>query len=258
MPPTEPTGTSQDAATQDAAATDPARTASGDTPSGDRAGRRAPLNARRVLGAAMNLADRIGVDTFTIRKLAAELDVKPMTIYHHVPNKEAIIDGIVDAVFAEIELPPHGADWRSAIRRRCLSAREVLARHRWAPPLMESRTSPGEATLRHHDAVLGCLRRGGLSLTLTAHAYAIIDSFVYGFALQEAGLPFHGDEQIGELAEELIDPLPVDEYPNLTEFTTEHVLHPGYSFGDSFEFGLDLLLDGIEAARTAEAAHHAN
>ncbi len=213
--------------------------------------RREPLNAPRVLDAAMALADRIGVDSLTIRRLAAELGVKPMTIYHHVPNKEAIIDGIVDAVFAEIELPPADADWRSGIRRRCLSAREVLARHPWAPPLMESRTSPGEATLRHHDAVLGCLRSGGLSLDLTAHAYAIIDSYLYGFALQEAGLPFHGDEEIGELAEELIEPLPIEDYPNLTEFTAEHVLSPGYSFGASFEFGLDLLLAGIESAREA-------
>jgi hypothetical protein len=121
---------------------------------------------------------------------------------------------------------------------------------------MESRTSPGPATLRHHDAVLGCLRRGGLSLELTAHAYAVVDSYVYGFALQEANLPFHGDEEIGELADTIIEPLPVDEFPSLVEFTTGHVLQPGYRFGDSFEFGLDLLLDGIEGAagRSSPAA----
>ena len=113
---------------------------------------------------------------------------------------------------------------------------------------MESRSSPGPATLRHHDAVLGCLRRGGLSLATTAHAYAILDSFVYGFALQEAGLPFHGDEEIGELAGGIVEPLPAGEYPHLVEFTTEHVMRPGYRFGDSFELGLDLLLDGIAAA----------
>jgi AcrR family transcriptional regulator len=121
---------------------------------------RSPLDAARVLNGALALADRIGIESFTIRKLAAELDVKPMTIYHHVANKDAILDGIVDLVFGEIELPPADAEWRSAIRLRCVSARAVLARHPWAPPLMESRTSPGPATLRHHDAVLGCLRRG--------------------------------------------------------------------------------------------------
>ncbi len=213
---------------------------------------RAVLTSARVLEAAMALADRIGIEPFTIRKLAAELDVKPMTLYHHVPNKEAILDGIVDLVFSEIELPPEDVDWTTAIRHRCLSARTVLARHPWAPPLMESRTSPGPGTLRHHDAVLGCLRRGGLSLPLTAHAYAVIDSFVYGFALQEANLPFSGSAEIADLAAAIIESLPASEYPHLLEFTTEHVLKPGYHFGTSFEFGLDLLLDGIEAARQRE------
>ncbi len=209
---------------------------------------RTPLSADRVLHGALDLADRIGIEPFTIRKLATELDTKPMTIYHHVPNKEAIIDGIVDMVFAEIELPPDDRPWKEAIRIRCSSARAVLARHPWAPPLMESRTNPGPATLRHHDAVLRCFRQGGLSLPLTAHAYAVVDSFVYGFAMQEANLPFHGGEEIGSLADDIIASLPADELPHLTEFTAEHVLRPGYSFGTSFEFGLDLLLDGIESA----------
>ncbi len=209
---------------------------------------RTPLSAERVLHGALDLADRIGIEPFTIRKLASELDTKPMTIYHHVPNKESIIDGIVDMVFAEIDLPPDDRPWKEAIRVRCNSARAVLARHPWAPPLMESRTDPGPAALRHHDAVLGCFRRGGLSLQMTAHAYAVVDSFVYGFAMQEANLPFHGEEEIGSLADDIIASLPADELPHLTEFTAEHVLRPGYSFGTSFEFGLDLLLDGIEAA----------
>lgn len=202
----------------------------------------------------MALADRVGIEPFTIRKLAEELGVKPMTLYHHVPNKEAILDGMVDSVFDEIDLPPAGLDWRRAIRHRCVSARAVLTRHPWAPPLMESRTSPGPATLHHHEAMLACLRRGGLSIQLTAHAYAVLDSFVYGFALQEANLPFGGGEEIAGLAEDIIEPLPVAEYPHLVELTTEHVLQPGYSFGESFEFGLDLLLDGIEAALHRERA----
>jgi AcrR family transcriptional regulator len=215
---------------------------------------RRPLTRQRVLDAAMALADRIGIEALTIRKLAAELDVKPMAIYHHVPSKDAILDGIVDAVFAEITLPPAEDDWRDAIRLRCVSAREVLNRHPWAPPLMESRTSPGSATLHHHDAVLGCLRRGGLSWSLTAHAYAVLDSFVYGFALQEAHLPFDDEQQVGELTESIIQPLAVDAYPHLVAFTSEHVLQPGYDFGRSFEFGLDLLLDGIALAATIDGA----
>lgn len=211
---------------------------------------RRPLTRQRVLDAAMALADRVGVEAFTIRKLAAELDVKPMAIYHHVPNKDSILDGIVDAVFAEIDLPPTDVDWREAMRLRCVSAREVLGRHPWAPPLMESRTSPGPATLHHHDAVLACLRRGGLSWSLTAHAYAVLDSYVYGFALQEANLPFEDEQQVGELSESIIMPLSADEYPALVAFTVEHVLQPGYDFGHSFEFGLDLLLDGLSRAAT--------
>ncbi len=150
-------------------------------------------------------------------------------------------------MFGQIVLPPHDMDWQNAIRERCHSARQVLRRHPWAPPLMESRRDPGPATLRHHDAVLGCLRRGGLSRQLTAHAYAIIDSFLYGFALQEANLPGGGRGEIVEMAADMVREGLAD-YPVLAEFTTEHVLRPGYDFGDSFEFGLDLIIDGIERA----------
>ena len=213
---------------------------------------RPSLTPDRVIAAAVALADAIGVDALTIRKLAVELDVKPMTIYHHVPNKEAIIDGMVDLVFDEIDLPPTDTDWKQAIRRRAVSARVVLARHRWAAPLMESRTSPGPATLRHHDAVLGCLRAGGFSIEMTAHAYAVIDAFIYGFALQEASLPATAGDEMADLAQSMTATMPVGEYPHLVEFATEHVLQPGYDFGHEFDFGLDLILDGLEAAVGAE------
>ncbi|MDH3753258.1 MAG: TetR/AcrR family transcriptional regulator C-terminal domain-containing protein [Acidimicrobiia bacterium] len=191
--------------------------------------------------------------TLTIRKLAIELDVKPMTIYHHVANKEAILDGMVDIVFSEIDLPPTDTDWKAAMRQRARSARAVLARHPWATPLMESRTAPGATTLRHHDAVIGCFRRGGFSIAMAAHAYALIDCYIYGFALQEANLPATGGEEMADLAETIIEQLPAGEYPHLTELTAEHVLQPGYDFGDEFEFGLDLILDGLEAAVIAPA-----
>lgn len=204
------------------------------------------LTADRVLDGAMALADRIGVDTLTIRRLADALDTKPMTIYHHLPSKDAILDGMVDRVFAEIERPPTDLAWKPAMRHRCLSAREVLSRHPWAVPLMESRASALPETLGHHDAVLGCLRRGGLSLEMTAHAYALLDSYVYGFALQEASLPATGGAEMADLAEGLIEPLPDGVFPHLTEFTHHYVMQPGYDFRSEFEFGLDLILDALE------------
>jgi AcrR family transcriptional regulator len=205
------------------------------------------LSRDRVLQGAVQLADQVGMEGLTIRNLAGALGVKPMTIYYHVPSKEAIVDGMVDLVFTEIALPPAGVDWKTAIKTRYKSAREVLGRHPWAAPVMESRTSPGPATLHHHDAVLGCFRRGGLSLELTAHAYAILDSYLYGFALEEAALPGGGQNEIVDLAADLMDAF-AGGYPHLHEFTTQHVMRDGYSFGNSFEFGLDLIIDGLERA----------
>jgi len=210
---------------------------------------RSGLTRSRVIEGAVRLADSIGVDALTIRKLATELDVKPMTIYHHVPNKDAILDGMVDVVFTEIDLPPTDLYWKAAMRQRATSARSVLALHGWATPLLESRTSPGAATLRHHDAVLGCLRRGGFSMEMMAHAYAVIDAFIYGFALQESSLPATDGEDLAELASSIVASMPEDEYPNLTAFTAEHVLQPGYDFTKEFDFGLDLILDGLDAMR---------
>ncbi len=210
------------------------------------------LSADRVLDGAMALADEIGIEAFTIRKLADALDTKPMTIYHHIPSKEAIIDGLVDRVFAEIERPPLDIHWQEAIRQRCVSAREALRRHPWAAPLMESRTNPGPETLGHHDAVLECLFAAGLSVELTAHAYALIDNYVYGFALQEASLPVTGGPEMQELATAMSAHF--ESYPNLLRFTVEHVLQPGYDFTDEFDFGLDLILDGLAKAAASTSA----
>lgn len=210
--------------------------------------KRPRLTPERVLEGAVALADEIGIADLTIRRLAEALDVKPMTIYHHIPNKEAIIDGMVDLVFGEIELPPTDMEWRDAMRVRSRSMRTALARHPWASPLMESRTNPGMATLLHHDAVLGCLRNGGLSLELTGHAYAVIDAFLYGFALQEASLPATGGDEMAEVAEAISEQMPADLLPHLAEYTIERVLQPGYDFAEEFEFGLNLILDGLAAA----------
>lgn len=208
---------------------------------------RAKLSRERVLEGAVSLADRIGIEGFTIRKLATELDTKPMTIYHHVPNKEAIIDGMVDSVFAEIDLPPTGMHWKVAIAQRARSARAVLARHPWATPLMDSRANPGPATLTHHDAVIGCFRSAGFSVEMTAHALPLIDAFIYGFALQEANLPATGGEEMAELAGAMTEQFADGDYPHLVEFTVDHVLQPGYDFTAEFDFGLGLILDGLVA-----------
>ncbi len=210
--------------------------------------KRARLSRERVLRGAVAVADAGGIGSLTIRSLAQELDVKPMSVYHHVANKDEILDGIVDLVFSEIELPSPSGDWRSAMRRRAISARRVLRRHPWAIALLQSRTRPGSATLRHHDAIIGCLRGAGFSVEMTAHAYALLDSYVFGFALSEAALPINGPETVTEVAEQMMQRLSADDYPHLVEFSNEHILKPGYDFGDEFEFGLSVILDALTRA----------
>jgi len=200
----------------------------------------------RVIQAALAVADSGGLGSLTIRTLAKELGAKPMSVYYHVANKDEILAALVDIVFGEIQLPVPGRDWRSEMRKRACSAREVLARHRWAIGLLESRTDPGPANLRHHDTVIATLQAAGFSAELTAHAYALIDSYVYGFALQEAALPFHGPDSVGDVAESIMKRMAEGEYPHLVHMATSFYLRPGYDFGDEFGFGLDLILDGIE------------
>lgn len=207
--------------------------------------RRAPLTRERLLRGAMDIADRAGLAALTMRSLADEVGVKPMSLYHHVANKEDILDGIVDLVFAEIALPRADGGWRAAIRRVMGDARAVLRAHPWAIPLLQSRTNPGPVTLRYHDAVLGVLRGGGFAVPDAALAFATLDAFTYGFALQEAALPFDGPETVREAAEAFAA-LPLEAFPHLTEVLTEHVMRPGYDFGAQFEVGLDLILDGFE------------
>ena len=209
---------------------------------------RAPLSRDRVLRAAVALADTSGISALSMRKLGEALGVEAMSLYNHVASKGDLLDGMIDIVFSEIDLPSGDGDWRAAMRRRAISARQVLRRHRWAIGLMESRTSPGPATLRHHDAVLGRLRRAGFPVALTAHAYSLLDSYIYGFALQEASLPFGTGEEAARVAEEISGQFASGQYPYLTEMAMEHVVKPGYDYGDEFETGLDLILDALQAA----------
>jgi len=210
--------------------------------------RRAPLTRERVLRAAIALADAGGIDSLSMRKLGDELGVEAMSLYNHVANKDDVLDGIVDLVFSEIVLPSDRADWKSAMRRRALSAHEALLRHPWAPSLMQSRTKPGPATLRHHDSVLGSLRNAGFALVMAAHAISVIDGYIYGFALQQINLPLQSREQVAEVGENILRQLS-GEYPHLAEMITEHAMKPGYDYAQEFEFGLDLILDGLERLR---------
>lgn len=210
---------------------------------------RLPLSRDRIVRAAVDLADVGGLESLTMRRLGEELGVEAMSLYKHVANKDDLLDGMTDGVFAEIELPDGNSDWRTAMRDRALSVRAALARHPWATALMQSRTSPGPATMRHHDTVIGTLRGAGFSIELTAHAFSALDSYIYGFALQQRSLPFETGEQAAELADAILAQFPADDYPHLAELTVQHVLQPGYDYGHEFEFGLDLLLDGLENAR---------
>ena len=209
------------------------------------------LTRAGIVTAAVDLADAEGLAALSMRSVAQRLSVTPMSLYNHVANKEELLDGMVDAVFVEFYAPVPGAEWRSELRRRALTAREALKRHPWAVGLMDSRRNAGYATLLHHDAVIGCLREAGFSLRLTGHAFAVLDAHLYGFLLQEVSMPFEPGQDLAELGTQMVAALPEGQLPYFREFTLEHALQPGYDFGDEFEVGLDLVLDGL-AERLAE------
>ncbi|WP_020386311.1 TetR/AcrR family transcriptional regulator C-terminal domain-containing protein [Kribbella catacumbae] len=208
--------------------------------------KRAPLSRERVVTAAMALADEKGQVGVTMRAVAARLGVEAMSLYNHVAGREDILGGMVEAVFAEIDLPASTTDWKQALRDRSASARTVLRRHPWAVGLLDSRKEPGPATLRHHDAVLGALRAGGFSVAMAARAFSVIDSYLYGFVLQELSLPFTNSAELDEVASDILRDLPAGTYPNLAAVVTEQVLAPGYDSDDDFEFGLMLILDALQ------------
>lgn len=211
--------------------------------------RRTPLTRERVLKDAMRLADEGGIEALSMRKLGQELGVEAMALYHHFANKEALLDGIVDLVHAEVKLPMAGEDWRSAMLARASSIMSALQRHPWAATMMESQHNPGPASLRHHDTVIGCLRGAGFSTVMTAHAYSLLDSYIYGFAQQQVSLAFDTQGEINQVAEQFLSQFPAREYPNLAEFTLQHVMKPGYNYSDEFEFGINLVLDSLEKVR---------
>ena len=205
-----------------------------------------------MLEAAVALADDVGLGAFSMRPLAQELGVVPMALYKHVANKDDLLDGMVDIVFNEIELPSADVDWRSAMRSRAMSTREALRRHDWAIGLMESR-HPGPANLRNHNAVMGCLREAGFPFEMAVHAYSLQDAYIYGFALQERDLGFETPQSAGDAARRRADSIgSLDDYPYLAEVVTK-LPQTGYDNAVEFAWGLDLILDGLERLRHATA-----
>src|SRR6266849_6685762 len=209
---------------------------------------RTPLSRERVLQAAIDLADKGGLGALSMRKVAQDLGVEAMSLYTHVRNKEDILNGMVDVVFSEIDVPS-SPDWWTAMRQRAISARQALLRHPWAIGLMESRVQPGPATLRHHDSVLRNLREAGFSIDTAAHAYSVLDSYIYGFTLNELSLPFDTSEGAAEVAGNIFRDFRPGDYPYLTEMATEHAMKPGYKYGDEFAFGLELILEGLKTVQ---------
>lgn len=206
---------------------------------------RTPLTRERILQAAVDLVDRAGLDALTMRRLGAELGVEAMSLYKHIANKDAILDGIIELVIGEIEIPAEGAGWKEAMRRRAISARNVLSRHSWAIGLFETRRSRGPVVLGYLDAILGNLRSAGFSIESATHAFWLLDSYVYGHVVQETSIPISSEDQAAGSAAPTLREGRTDEFPHLIEIE-EHALTSEYSFDNEFEFGLDLILNGLE------------
>ena len=205
---------------------------------------RPALSRVRIVEAAARVADHRGLAGASMRNVGAELGVEAMSLYHHISGKDDLLDGLADWVFTGIELPDLDQPWRPAMVARATSSRSRLSAHPWALGLIESRRNPGPALLHHHDTVLGCLRTNGFSVELAAHAFSAIDAYVYGFVLTELNLPMTSGEEADELVAEI--GLPMDRYPHLAEMMTEQVMGKSYSYADEFDFGLGLILDGLE------------
>ncbi|MGH2382686.1 MAG: TetR/AcrR family transcriptional regulator C-terminal domain-containing protein [Candidatus Limnocylindria bacterium] len=210
---------------------------------------RVPLSRERVLRAAIGLADEAGIESLTMRRLAQELGVEAMSLYHHVAKKDDILNGIVDIVIGEFELPSPGADWKAALRTTAISAHEILVRHPWAASLVLSASGVSPARLRYMDAILGTLRAAGFSADMTDHAYHALESHIMGFTLWEVGMNLGSDEDLKAMASAFLQTLPRDELPHLVEHVEQHLKPPRSDDQGEFAFGLDLVLDGLERMR---------
>jgi AcrR family transcriptional regulator len=210
---------------------------------------RVPLSRERVLHAAIALADEGGIESLSMRRLGQELGVEAMSLYNHVANKDDLESGIVEIVLGEIEVPVDPADWKAALRRTAISSHEVFVRHRWACSLMMRASGGSPARMRWMEAVLRTLREAGFSADMTHHAYHALDSHITGFTLWLVSMPFENKEELDDLAGRFLSQIPTDEYPYVVEHARQH-LEPASPDGKSeFEFGLDLILDGLERLR---------
>jgi AcrR family transcriptional regulator len=188
-----------------------------------------------------------------MRRLGAELGVEAMSLYKHVTNKEEILDGIIELILGQIETPQGGADWKEAMRRRAISAREVFSHHSWAIGLLEARGSNGPTALRYIDSILGNLRSAGFSIENSVHAFWLLDSFVYGQVIQETSLPITSSTEMTESTGSTLEQVTADQYPHLVEIG-DHAMRSDYSVDKEFEYGLDLILEALE--RTAASTPH--
>ena len=212
---------------------------------------RVPLTRARILRAGVDLADARGLERLSMRTLAGALGVEAMSLYNHVANKDDLLDGMVDLVMGEIEVPAPDAPWRDAMRRRAITSRAAYTRHPWAPRLVDTRPSSGPGRLASFDATIGCLRRAGFSHALTVHAFSTLDAFVHGFAAHRLRVAQAAAPDDVAMAEALARWLPPERYPALSALVQEHVLPGGYDEEEAFAFGLDLVLEGLER-RVAE------
>ena len=206
-----------------------------------------PLSRERIIHTALRLVDEGGIESLSMRRLAQELGVKAMSLYNHVANKDDLLDGIVEMVVSEIEIPDLDINWKISMQRRATSAHEVLLRHPWATMLLVSRVNVGSAMLRYVDATLGCLYEAGFSLEMADHAWNAIDSHIYGFTLQEQNFPFKTTEY-SEAAAAVLSLIPADKYPHLNQLT-HYIIRGRYDGIHDFEFSLELILDGLEKLR---------
>jgi AcrR family transcriptional regulator len=211
---------------------------------------RIPLSRERVLQAAIRLADQGGLESLTMRKLAAELGVEAMSLYHHVANKAEVVAGIVDQVVGEFELPSDEEDWETAVRACAHSAHEALLRHPWAcDPVMTPTGSitTHTAQMRYMEWLLGQLRDAGFSGDLTYKGYHALDSHIFGFTMWQVGHDV-ATQDVPDLADTVLQALPADAFPHLIEHVHQHLEAPAGDGARAFEFGLDLILDGLKRA----------
>jgi AcrR family transcriptional regulator len=213
--------------------------------------RRSRLSRDLVLAAAMKLADEGGIEALTMRRLARALGVETMTTYYHTANKEDVLAGIVDLAVEEMEPPAPGGDWRAAVRTSAISTHDVLGRHPWAADLLMSSTHLSSARLRQMEALLSCLRAAGFAGALTDHAYHAIDIYVHGYGLWEARFASTVQVPLADLATSVLSEMSIEEYPQVADHIAFHFRPPNGKPVRTFEFGLDLLLDGLERARSA-------